>query len=63
MSNQYFLVSIYSYDFIAVQCQTYSDFNAGYCKGNNETIMGENVPEDVSGIYYLKTTNEAPYVI
>lgn len=48
--------------FVAYPCPSYDDYKKGKCK-ENPILMGEPTPEASSGVYYLKTSDKAPYAL
>ncbi|KAF6210284.1 hypothetical protein GE061_013388 [Apolygus lucorum] len=49
--------------FLAVQCDSWSDFKKGKCKGNNVTEMGHHVSLKARGKYFLRTGSKMPYTL
>nr|QHB21609.1 venom lipase 1 [Platymeris rhadamanthus] len=46
--------------FMAVPCDSWASYEKGKCKGKGVS-MGEYLPTDTRGIFYLKTNKEEPY--
>ncbi|KAJ8969509.1 hypothetical protein NQ317_017999, partial [Molorchus minor] len=51
-----------SKNFVAKQCTTYRDYQAGQCDNNPRSLMGSyDIDKKVSGLYYLNTNKESPF--
>ncbi|XP_022917410.1 pancreatic triacylglycerol lipase-like [Onthophagus taurus] len=59
----YFTETINSNGFVATQCGSWSSFTSGSCNGNEQVVMGENVPSSASGDFYLRTNSQPPYAM
>lgn len=62
IATDYFVESISNTNgFVATQCPSYEEYEAGLCKNNKHiTFGGQLEPEDV-GDYYLDTNSQKPY--
>ncbi|XP_065351354.1 lipase member H-A-like isoform X2 [Cloeon dipterum] len=59
----FFIESIESSEFRAVQCTSWEDFQIGACGGNTEVPMGYPTPEDTRGFFFLQTSDVPPYAL
>ncbi|KAJ8710488.1 hypothetical protein PYW08_009003 [Mythimna loreyi] len=61
-SLEYFAESMVSpAAFMAVKCDSPSDFKEGKCDVTDLSIIGYYIPANISGNYYLKTASSSPY--
>lgn len=60
-SHQFFAESILKKGFTAYPCRTYEEYNTGRCKEKDGIPMGDSTPNTARGVYYLKTSDSAPY--
>ncbi|XP_017778216.1 PREDICTED: pancreatic lipase-related protein 2-like [Nicrophorus vespilloides] len=60
-SYLFFIESINDDNQIAYKCDTYRNYENGYCTMNEQTIYGEDVDRNAVGTFFFKTTPEAPY--
>jgi len=54
---------ISSTGFIASQCESWDEYQAGNCDLNPSNMMGNPASNDVLGDLYLKTNAEYPYAM
>ncbi|XP_046647465.1 pancreatic lipase-related protein 3-like [Daphnia pulicaria] len=60
----YFVESINSeIGFRAVECERQDDFDAGLCANNPSVLMGDPTPPSARGVYYLATSDKAPFAL
>ncbi|XP_015516106.2 lipase member H-B [Neodiprion lecontei] len=58
----YFAESLSDEDaFLAIACDSYTEFEAGSCSSNTEEIMGYATPNTAAGNYMLQTNSDSPY--
>lgn len=56
--------SIFTTDFVATQCDSYENYEAGLCDGNAKSSMGMfEIDKTASGDYYLNTNAAKPYAM
>lgn len=59
----FFIESIVSKNFIAVSCDSNSEFNSGSCDDKEKIVYGYHMPPTAKGSYYFKTNAKKPFAI